>query len=222
MGNLPIHVHKSILCNSARFFQAALKGDFEESHTEVLELPKDNREVFGHFLTWLYTGYVDSSSSSCYDDTLDVVVLAGRRNGPHLPSLPFVGLIREVFRFLRRHRIRNTRHADEGTAKESFRSTCRTIHRRLSPIPIRSNGDDKSTADVHMDMFSLMIGLSFTDLVEGATVVKEVLCLLDFADENDNNVEKSWIQGVGHVSVSQQRSRVTVRRRPTMWFLATY
>ena len=54
----PFQVHKSVLCNSAQYFQAALNGNFAESRTQILELVEDNAEIFEHFLVWLYTGQI--------------------------------------------------------------------------------------------------------------------------------------------------------------------
>ena len=51
-------VHRNISCNSAPYFQAALKGGFLESETQILDLPEDDPRVFGYLLIWLYTGQI--------------------------------------------------------------------------------------------------------------------------------------------------------------------
>ncbi|KAK0124524.1 hypothetical protein ONS95_009473 [Cadophora gregata] len=56
--------HKALLGFTSEFFDAALYGNFKESQTNIIPLPEENPNVVAGFLTWAYTGHIESSSTA--------------------------------------------------------------------------------------------------------------------------------------------------------------
>ena len=48
-------VHKGIICQASKFFEAALNGPFSEAVTGTVELPEESPTNFERVYTWLYT-----------------------------------------------------------------------------------------------------------------------------------------------------------------------
>ena len=52
-------MHKTLLCDTSSFFNAALNGKFRESRDQAIEMIEDDAEVFTHFQYWAYTGAIE-------------------------------------------------------------------------------------------------------------------------------------------------------------------
>ncbi|KAH9222775.1 hypothetical protein DL95DRAFT_401789 [Leptodontidium sp. 2 PMI_412] len=63
-GESKLTCHKSLLGFTSEFFDAALYGQFEESQTNIIRLPNETPEAIAGFLTWTYTGHIESSTSA--------------------------------------------------------------------------------------------------------------------------------------------------------------
>lgn len=77
-------VHKSLLCDTAAYFRAALEGGFLESQTQILELPEDDPSAVEHFLLWLYNGDIfdeDENPESISWELLVKIYLFGQARG---------------------------------------------------------------------------------------------------------------------------------------------
>jgi len=58
-------VHKSVLCQSSPFFEAAVEKDWQEKKNNLIELPEDEPEVFEEYFAWLYSkSHVSRSGKS--------------------------------------------------------------------------------------------------------------------------------------------------------------
>ncbi|KAK4691353.1 hypothetical protein P7C71_g5628, partial [Lecanoromycetidae sp. Uapishka_2] len=66
-------MHKSLLCATASYFQAAFEGNFIEAKTHVLELPDEDSEVFKQFQLWAYTSQILSEGETCEDVTYELL-----------------------------------------------------------------------------------------------------------------------------------------------------
>jgi hypothetical protein len=58
-----LHIHKDILCASAKFFGSATKQEWKETHDHVIPLPKDEPDVVSTYIRWLYTGVLYTGES---------------------------------------------------------------------------------------------------------------------------------------------------------------
>ena len=56
--------HKNIICRSSDFFHAALNGEWKEAQEMTVSLPETRPDVFAAYLSWLYTGQLDTNESS--------------------------------------------------------------------------------------------------------------------------------------------------------------
>jgi len=56
-------VHESLLCSQSRFFTAALKGEWLESKTRIIELPEQAPEAFELYFGWLYSKTIHSEKT---------------------------------------------------------------------------------------------------------------------------------------------------------------
>lgn len=55
---ISFNMHKGLLCKVAPYFEAALKGNFLESTTQVLELAEEDPVMFQRFQLWTYTNKI--------------------------------------------------------------------------------------------------------------------------------------------------------------------
>jgi hypothetical protein len=56
-------IHKGVLCSNSSYFARALSGNFQEAHTNAVELDDVHVLLFKIFVAWLYTGKLTYESS---------------------------------------------------------------------------------------------------------------------------------------------------------------
>ncbi|KGO68807.1 Uncharacterized protein PITC_076890 [Penicillium italicum] len=86
----PLHVHKSIICNSSPFFKNAMSGSWKESKEHTLELPEDDPKIFAWYSHWLYFAKIptiveavapedrEANHSKEYHDLVEAYVLGDK------------------------------------------------------------------------------------------------------------------------------------------------
>lgn len=60
-------VHKSLLCQTASYFQAALEGGFKEATEQKIAMPDQSPRVIERFVLWVYTGKLLGSNEEVKD-----------------------------------------------------------------------------------------------------------------------------------------------------------
>ena len=76
-------VHKDLLCETSKFFRAALLGKFKEGLEQTVPLPEDDPKVFDQFVNWLYTG---KTTLTLNDTNLDLFILADKIDAARLKN----------------------------------------------------------------------------------------------------------------------------------------
>ena len=83
-------MHKELLCNIAPYFDAALKGSFQEAQEQTIEMPDEDAEVFEYFQLWAYTDCVVTETETEKDVTpmllIKLYVFAEARCIPRLQN----------------------------------------------------------------------------------------------------------------------------------------
>ena len=78
-------VHKGLLCQRSKFFQAAFIGSFAETSKGTIELPEEDSAIFDIVLIWLYKGQLtepqDGEDVKCHVIQLIDIFIFGDKFG---------------------------------------------------------------------------------------------------------------------------------------------
>ena len=83
-------IHKDILCEASRYFDAAFSSGFKEATEQTLALEQENPRIVESFINWIYTGrlnYVvpkDRTTVPLYEEPLELYLLADKYEVPKL------------------------------------------------------------------------------------------------------------------------------------------
>ncbi|KAL1800542.1 hypothetical protein ACET3X_000884 [Alternaria dauci] len=56
--------HESFLTSRSEFFRRAMNGNWKEAETRTINLPDDNAQVFAHYINYVYTGQLPTTSKT--------------------------------------------------------------------------------------------------------------------------------------------------------------
>ena len=74
---LPALIHKNILCDASKVFEAAFESEYKEGLEQVMHLPEDDPDLFDIFVQCIYRGSCSWPASGAADDEpLQMYILA--------------------------------------------------------------------------------------------------------------------------------------------------
>ena len=89
--------HKSLLCDLAPFFRAALEGSFKEATEAMIPMPEEDPETVQRFHVWAYTGCImaeDEDIKTIEWEALIQLYIFGEKYGlPDLQNLAIDSLV---------------------------------------------------------------------------------------------------------------------------------